>query len=62
MCERVFPPEDDLLEARATERAADLAERLLDELSRRKHDWSAIARDAELLARLAAAMARRSDR
>lgn len=44
----------------ATERAADLAEALLEEIARAGHDWRAIERLALLLLRLASAMALRA--
>ncbi|HEX3803284.1 MAG TPA: hypothetical protein VHV75_10630 [Solirubrobacteraceae bacterium] len=60
MCERVFPSEEGRRDEWATELAAGLAERIQEEISRRNHDWAAIARDTESLARLAAGMAWRS--
>lgn len=58
MCERMFPASDYLqTDACATTRAADLLERLLDEMSRRDHDWTSVARDTDTLAQLAAHMA-----
>jgi hypothetical protein len=42
----------------ATARAADLAERLLDEVARPRHSWHAIERMASALAQLAALMIR----
>ncbi|MHB8693306.1 MAG: hypothetical protein ACYDHH_18890 [Solirubrobacteraceae bacterium] len=38
--------------------AIDLAEQLLDEVTRAEHDWAAVAHLADALARLAAAAAR----
>jgi hypothetical protein len=43
-------------DARATERAADLAERLVEEVSRAAHSWRKIEAMASSLAQLAAAM------
>jgi hypothetical protein len=44
----------------ATERAADLLERMLDRISRADHDWTMIAHEAAELALLTARMAARS--
>lgn len=60
MIEHVFVISGDVLadDARATERAATLTERILDEVSRARHSWRAIERLASSLHQLAAAMAK----
>lgn len=45
-------------DARATERAIDLVERLSDEITRAKHSWRTIESMAANLAQLAAMMAK----
>lgn len=47
-------------DARATGRAAELAEQLLDEIARANHDWRLIARLAADVLRLASAIAERT--
>jgi hypothetical protein len=58
MVEHTFVVTGDIFrdDARATELAAALAERLLDEISRAKHSWRAIETMAANLARIASAM------
>jgi hypothetical protein len=58
MCEHTFPGSNYIdADASATTCAADLLERLLDQMSRRDHDWTSVARDTSTLAQLAAHMA-----
>jgi hypothetical protein len=57
MGEHVFPSEEYVRDAVATELAADLLERMLDRISRPNHDWIMIAGEAAELSLLAARMA-----
>lgn len=54
VCERMFPAWDyPAADAYATTRATDLREGMLDQMSRRDHDWASVARDTNTLAWLA---------
>ena len=53
----MFPSEENGRDAVATERAAELLERMLDRISRPNHDWIMIAGEAAELTLLAARMA-----
>lgn len=54
------PRIDRLDDDSATERASELAEQLLDEISRAGHSWTTIATTARTLADLASAMTQQS--
>lgn len=55
----MFPPPDyDAIDSWCTGRAADLAEALVDEISRSRHSWTVIAALASALAEMSARIAR----
>lgn len=62
MSEHTFGPGDGLSDDIATILAAELAERILEEISRARHNWRAIYAMAAALSLLAARMSRPSDR